>query len=324
MPQYIDLLKSGELNKRSEALAVKLRDCTLCPRECRVDRTKDKHGFCRTGYHPVVASYCAHYGEEPVLSGTMGSGTIFFGYCNMSCVFCQNHQISQPVKSLKSEAVSFERLADIMLELQDMGCHNINFVSPSHVSAQIVKSLEIAALKGLNIPLVYNSNGYESVETLKLLDGIIDIYLPDLKYGNNNTAYYFSKVVDYVVYSRAAILEMKRQVGDLEVDHEGIAIRGLIIRHLVLPNDLSGSEDCFRFISQEVGKLTFISSMSQFFPAHRAYKHPLLSRPIRESEYEKVLAWLEKYGLDNGWMQAYSSRDYYCPDFEKDQPFAEN
>lgn len=305
-------------------MAEKLRDCTLCPRECRIDRTKDKHGFCRTGYHPVVSSYCAHHGEEPVLSGTRGSGTIFFGYCNMSCVFCQNHQISQPVKSLKKEAVSFERLADIMLELQDMGCHNINFVSPSHVSAQIVKSLEIAALKGLNIPLVYNSNGYESVETLKLLDGIIDIYLPDIKYGNNNTAFYFSKVVDYVVYSRAAILEMKRQVGDLEVDHEGIAIRGLIIRHLVLPNDLSDSEDCFRFISQEVGKHTFISAMSQFFPAHRAYKHPLLSRPIRESEYEKVLTWLEKYWLDNGWMQAYSSRDYYCPDFEKDQPFAEN
>src|SRR3972149_4435688 len=288
MPRYLDLLNSGELHKRSVALAEKLRECTLCPRECKVNRTKDEHGFCRSGLLPVVASYCAHHGEEPVLSGTRGSGTIFFGYCNLSCVFC----------------------------------HNINFVSPSHCSAQMVRAIEIAASKGLNIPIVYNSNGYDSVETLKLLDGIIDIYLPDIKYGNDNTAFRYSKCTDYVSHSMNAILEMKRQAGDLVIDEHGIAKKGLIIRHLVLPNDLSDSEVSFRFISEEVGRQTFISAMSQYFPAHKAHKHPLLSRSIRESEYEKVLGWLEKYGLDNGWVQDYSSRDYYCPDFERDRPFA--
>ena len=322
MPRYLDLLNSGELHKRYAALAEKLRECTLCPRECKVNRTKDEHGFCRSGLLPVVASYCAHHGEEPVLSGTRGSGTIFFGYCNLSCVFCQNHQISQPVRSLRDNETSFERLAEIMLELQAGGCHNINFVSPSHCSAQMVRAIEIAASKGLNIPIVYNSNGYDSVETLKLLDGIIDIYLPDIKYGNDNTAFRYSKCTDYVSHSMNAILEMKRQAGDLVIDEHGIAKKGLIIRHLVLPNDLSDSEVSFRFISEEVGRQTFISAMSQYFPAHKAHKHPLLSRSIRESEYEKVLGWLEKYGLDNGWVQDYSSRDYYCPDFERDQPFA--
>ncbi len=322
MPAYLDLLHSGELHKRSEVQSEKLRECTLCPRECRVDRTKSEHGFCRSGLLPIVASYCVHHGEEPVISGTRGSGTIFFGYCNLRCVFCQNHQISQPVRSIRNNEISIERLAGIMLELQTRGCHNINFVSPSHCSAQIVKAVEIAASKGLNIPLVYNSNGYDSIETLKLLDGIIDIYLPDIKYGDDNAAFKYSMAADYVVHSRAAILEMKRQVGDLVVDHQGIAKKGLIIRHLVLPNDLSDSEACFRFISEEIGRQTFISTMSQYFPTHKAQKYPLLSRSIRESEYEKVLGWLEKYGLDNGWVQDYSSSDYYCPDFEREQPFA--
>ena len=263
MPEYIDLLHSGELHKRSEALAEKLRECTLCPRECRVDRTKDEHGFCRSGLLPIVARYCVHHGEEPVISGTRGSGTIFFGYCNLRCVFCQNHQISQPARSIRNNEISLERLAEIMLELQASGCHNINFVSPSHCSAQIVKAVEIAASQGLNIPLVYNSNGYDSIETLKHLEGIIDIYMPDIKYGADDTAFKYSMATDYVVNSRAAILEMKRQVGDLVVDHQGIAKKGLIIRHLVLPNDLSDSEASFRFISEEIGRQTFISKMSQ-------------------------------------------------------------
>jgi putative pyruvate formate lyase activating enzyme len=185
---YLDLLQSGELHDRPALLEGMLSDCTLCPRDCRADRTKDEHGFCRSGYLPIVASYCVHHGEEPVISGTRGSGTIFFSYCNLRCVFCQNHQISQPVRTLKKQEVSFERLAEIMLELQAMGCHNINLVSPSHFVAQIVKAVEIAASRGLSIPLVYNSNGYDSVQTLKLLDGIIDIYLPDIKYADDNTA----------------------------------------------------------------------------------------------------------------------------------------
>lgn len=298
-----------------------LKDCTLCPRDCRVDRTGGKVGFCRSGYLPVVVRYCAHRGEEPALSGNRGSGTIFFGNCNLRCVFCQNHQISQPAQSLKGHEVTFERLAEIMLELQAMGCHNINFVSPTHFAAQIVKSVEIAASRGLEVPLVYNSNGYDSLQTLKLLNGIIDIYLPDLKYGEDGTAREYSKAKDYVGHARRAILEMKRQVGDLVVDSDGIAVKGLIIRHLVLPNDLAGSEASLRFIQEEVGGGAFLSVMSQYFPAHKAMRYPLLSRSIRVREYEKALEWLDRFGLENGWVQDYSSRDYYCPDFEREHPF---
>ncbi len=320
-PSYLALLETGELSKRSAILEDILKDCTLCPRDCHVDRTNDEHGFCRSAYLPVVSSYCAHFGEEPVLSGTRGSGTIFFGNCNMRCVFCQNHQISQPGKSIKKNVVSFERLAEIMLELQSMGCHNINFVSPSHFVSQIVKAVEIAALKGLSLPLVYNTNGYDSVKTLKLLDGIISIYLPDIKYSNNNFARQYSKAKDYVRYNRAALIEMKRQVGDLVVDTDGIAAGGLIIRHLVLPNDLSDSQESLKFISEELGQETWLSTMSQYFPAHKAEQYPLLSRSLREREYEKVLEWLDSFGLENGWVQDYSSRAYYCPDFEREQPF---
>ncbi len=321
MPRYLSLLESGELHDRSLVMGNLLRDCTLCPRECRIDRTQDASGFCRSGHLPIVASYCAHHGEEPVLSGTRGSGTIFFGHCNLRCVFCQNHQISQPAHSLRGNEVSLERLAGIMLELQSMECHNINFVSPSHFAAQIVKGVEIAASKGLRIPLVYNTNGYESLNTLRLLDGVIDIYLPDLKYSDNSAALEYSKAKDYVRHARSSIVEMKRQVGDLVVGSDGIARSGLIIRHLVLPNDLAGSGESLRFIREEIEAKTFISTMSQYFPTHKAGKYPLLSRPIGQREYEKVLEWLDRFGLENGWVQDYSSKDYYCPDFKKSQPF---
>ena len=320
-PHYIDLLESGELHNRSLLMEDILRDCTLCPRDCHIDRTKDREGFCRSGDLPIVSGYCVHYGEEPVISGTKGSGTIFFGNCNLRCVFCQNHQISQPAGTLNGDAVSHERLAEIMLKLQEMGCHNINFVSPSHFVAQIVKGIEIAASKGLCIPLVYNSNGYDALPTLKYLDGVIDIYLPDIKYADDRYASTYSKAKDYVRHSRAAILEMKRQVGDLVVDSSGVAIKGLIIRHLVLPNDLADSEESLMFIKEELGRETVISVMSQYFPTHKAVRYPLLSRPIREREYERVLEWLERFELENGWIQDYSSKDYYCPDFEKDYPF---
>ena len=324
MPKYLNLLESGELHYRSEFLNDLLRDCTLCPRECRVDRTIEDSGFCNSGYLPIVVSYCAHHGEEPVLSGTRGSGTIFFGNCNLRCIFCQNHQISQPAGTLEGREVSFERLAEIMLELQSRGCHNINFVSPSHFVAQIVRGVEIAASNGLRLPLVYNSNGYDSLQTLKHLEGIIDIYLPDLKYSDDNAGLEYSKVKDYVRHARVAIPEMKRQVGDLVVDAKGIAIRGLIIRHLVLPNDLAGSEKSLKFISEGVGKEAFISTMSQYFPTHKAGGYPLVSRPISQREYEKVLEWLDRFGFENGWVQDYSSKDYYCPDFEHVDPFANN
>lgn len=321
IPKYFNLLHTGELSRRAAILEEILKECTLCPRDCRVDRTRVEHGFCRSGYLPEVSSYCAHFGEEPVLSGTRGSGTIFFGNCNMRCVFCQNHQISQPGTSLKGNEVSFERLAEMMIELQSMGCHNINFVSPSHFPAQIVKAVEIAALEGLRIPLVYNTNGYDSLQTLKLLDGIIDIYLPDIKYSNDKYARQYSNARGYVRHNRPAIIEMKRQVGDLVIDEDGIAVRGLLVRHLVLPNDLADSEEGLKFISEEIGAGTYLSTMSQYFPAHKAGKYPLLSWPIRESEYEKVLEWLDRFGLENGWVQDYSSKDYYCPDFESEWPF---
>lgn len=321
-PKYIRLLEIGELHSRAEAADSLLKNCTLCPRECGVDRTRDELGFCRSGYLPIVASYCVHHGEEPVLSGTKGSGTIFFENCNLKCVFCQNHQISQPEQSLKKNEVSFEMLADIMLELQAKGCHNINFVSPSHFVAQIIKAIAIAASKGLRIPLVYNTNAYDSLQALRLLDGIIDIYLPDTKYSDGNEAKEYSNAKDYVIHSRQAITEMKRQVGNLIVNN-GIAVRGLIIRHLVLPNDIAGSKDSLRFIKEEIGKETFISVMSQYFPTNRAGDFPLLSRPIGQREYEKVLELLDELSLENGWVQEYSSKDYYCPDFEKEQPFAD-
>ncbi|MDO8444810.1 MAG: radical SAM protein [Deltaproteobacteria bacterium] len=323
-PGYLKLFKKGELNKRAEELMAILDDCSLCPRDCHVDRSAGKTGYCRSGYLPIVSSYCAHHGEEPVLSGRKGSGTIFFGNCNLRCVFCQNHQISQPTCSLKDEEVAFERLADIMLELQSRGCHNINLVSPSHFAAQIVKGVDIAASKGLTIPLVYNTNGYDSLDTLRLLDGVIDIYLPDIKYSDDNAALEYSKAGDYVTHSRDAIFEMKRQVGGLVVDSSGIAVKGLIVRHLVLPNDLAGSEESLKFISEEVGKETYMSVMSQYFPTHKAAEYPLVSRPISHREYERVLEWLHRFGLENGWIQEHSSRDYYRPDFDKDEPFEED
>lgn len=320
-PGYLNLLKTGELQNRVVKLDAILDNCTLCPRNCHVNRKSGEHGFCSSGYLPIVSSYCVHYGEEPVISGTKGSGTIFFGSCNLRCVFCQNHQISQPLMSQRHKEVGFERLAEIMLKLQDRGCHNINLVSPSHFAAQIVKSVEIAAQKGLKIPLVYNTNGYDSLETLKLLNGIIDIYLPDIKYSNSKISLEYSAVKDYVTHSRKAILEMKRQVGNLEFDDNGIAIKGLIIRHLVLPNRLAGSRESLSFISEEIGRETFMSLMWQYFPTHRADKNELLSRPVTKSEYEMALNWLEVFGLENGWSQEYSSRDCYRPDFYKDEPF---
>jgi putative pyruvate formate lyase activating enzyme len=321
-PGYLRLLETGELCERVRELDALLSQCTICPRNCRVDRINGELGFCRSGFLPIVSSFCAHFGEEPVISGTRGSGTIFFGNCNLRCVFCQNHQISQPASSLNGKEVSFERLADIMLELQGMGCHNINLVSPSHFAPQIVRAVEIAASKALRIPLIYNTNGYDSVHALRLLDGVIDIYLPDIKYSDDEAAFEYSKVRDYVRRSREAIEEMKRQVGDLVLDDAGIAVRGLVIRHLVLPNDLAGSEESLGFIGGNLGKGTFVSLMSQYFPTHKADEHPLISRPVSHREYERVLECIERLGLEKGWVQDYSSRDYYRPDFGSDKPFS--
>ena len=250
-PGYLALYRSGELERRVRRLEARLASCDICPRECGVNRLEGETGFCHSARLPIVSSFCAHHGEEPVLSGSRGSGTVFFGNCNMRCVYCQNHQISQDYKAQRRYEVDTHILAERLLYLQDeLGCHNINFVSPSHFVPQMVRAVLEAVPMGLRLPLVYNTSGYDSVETLRELDGIISIYLPDLRYASNKWGRKFSQAPDYVERSRAAIKEMYRQVGDLVVDDEGIAQKGLIVRHLILPNGLAGSEDSLGLAGQ--------------------------------------------------------------------------
>ncbi len=249
-PTYLRLFKNGILKRRVEALVALLEECTVCPRNCRVNRLKGEEGYCLAGRNPYVTSVCDHHGEEPVLSGFNGSGTIFFGGCNLRCVFCQNYQISQKPQYFRRFETTVDELAKNMIELQNTyHVHNINFVSPSHFVPQMVEAIYKAVPLGLNIPIVYNSNGYDSVEVLKLLEGIVDIYLPDFKYYDNQNSKEYSGVGDYVSKAKAALKEMYRQVGDLKVDERGIAQRGLIIRHLILPNDLAGSEKVLEWIT---------------------------------------------------------------------------
>ncbi len=324
VPSYIKLYRSGELKERAEKADSILKACNSCPRNCLVDRTVDELGKCISGYLPIVSSYTPHFGEEPVLSGTRGAGNIFFGNCNLKCVFCQNHSISQNWKEEKKNEISFERLAEIMIELQEKQCHNIGLVSPTHFSAQILKSIYLAVEKGLRLPVIYNTNGYDSVDMLKLYDGVVDIYLPDFKYGNNEYAKKYSKVDDYFEMASLAIKEMYRQVGDELVYDGDVVVRGLIIRHLVLPNDLSETEKVFKFIAEELSPKVHISVMSQYYPTFRAQKDILMNRTIRESEYDKVLRLLDKYELENGWTQEMESFETYRPDFEgnREKPFS--
>jgi putative pyruvate formate lyase activating enzyme len=318
-PSYIKLLNNGELAKRSLVAYDILKSCDCCPHDCKVDRINGKLGICVSGHLPIVSSYTPHFGEEPVLSGTRGAGNIFFGNCNLKCVYCQNYEISQSYFTEKDKIVSFERLADIMLELQEKGCHNIGLVSPTHFSPQILQSIYLAANKGLKLPIIYNTNGYDSVDMLKLYDGVIDIYLPDFKYGNDDFAKTCSKIDNYFEKTKLAIKEMFRQVGD-ELLYDGdVVVRGLITRHLVLPNDLAESEKVFQFISEELSPNIHISLMSQYNPMHKAKKNILISRKIRESEYERVLDLMDKYGLKNGWFQEMDSHENYLPEFNKDR-----
>jgi len=322
-PNYLSLYKSGELAKRAERLWQRLVNCDICPRQCGIDRLQGETDFCRSTEKPIVASFCEHRGEEPVLSGSHGSGTIFFGNCNLRCCYCQNHQISQDYKKQKNNETDCPTLAGYMLHLQDkLGCHNINLVSPSHFVPQIVKALLEAVPMGFKIPLVYNTNSYDSLETLKELDGIIDIYLPDLKYADNKLASKFSKARDYVLHSRSAIKEMQRQVGDLAIDENGVAQRGLIVRHLILPNNIAGSHQSLNWLAEEVSPKVTISLMSQYHPAHKACRYSLLARPVNITEYEAALEAMAKAGLEEGWAQDMASHKHYLPDFErKNHPF---
>ena len=322
-PGYISLYQSGELAVRAQRLWQRLGACDICPRECGDNRLKGKTGYCHSTAEPVVASVCDHHGEEPVLSGSRGSGTIFFGNSNLRCRYCQNHQISQDPKAQRVNRIDCSTLARHMLHLQDdLGCHNINLVSPSHFVPQIVRALLEAIPQGLKIPLVYNSNAYDSLKTLKELDGVIDIYLPDLKYADDGHARKYSRAREYVRHSRAAIKEMYRQVGDLVVDEEGIARRGLIVRHLILPNGIAGSGESLTWLAAELSPQVSVSLMSQYHPTHKAYKYKELSRPISPAEYDMALDTMTRAGLENGWAQEMPSNRNYLPDFDKNgHPF---
>jgi len=294
-PAYLGLLQSGELVRRARLSDRHLSSCDLCARYCKVDRHRTIEGaVCRTGELARVYSYGAHHGEEDPLRGWNGSGTIFFSHCNLRCVFCQNWEISQ--KGLGHEVCATE-LAGMMLALQDQGCHNINLVTPSHVVAQIIAAVAIAAGQGLRLPLVYNTGGYDSLEALSLLDGVVDIYMPDMKYGDSATARRYSHVRDYWEVNRAAVVEMHRQVGDLIIDERGLARRGLLVRHLVLPDDLAASERVLAFLAEEISPDTYLNLMDQYHPCYRAGDHPPLDRPITGEEYEAALAMTGRYGL---------------------------
>lgn len=318
-PSYIKLLQNSELKTRADKAFANLNSCTSCPRDCKVNRIDGDLGICTSGYLPIVSSYTPHFGEEPVLSGTMGAGNIFFGNCNLKCIYCQNFEISQSPKSEKLNEVSNQRLAEIMIELQKKGCHNIGLVSPTHFSAAILKSIYIAARQGLNLPIIYNTNGYDSVEMLKLYDGVIDIYLPDLKYGNSEYAKKYSLVDNYFEKTKEAIKEMFKQVGAELVYDGNIVVRGMIIRHLILPNDLSETEKVFKFIAEELSPDIHISLMSQYYPTNKTSKEILLDRTLRNSEYEKAIELLERYGLHKGWIQELESQQNYRPNFNKDR-----
>ncbi len=300
-PLYLKTFESGELKKRINQLKEKIRTCDLCPWRCRADRKEDdKKSVCGGGYYPKVSSYNLHFGEEPPISGYSGSGTIFLTGCQLRCVYCQNYPISQ---LRYGNEYSFEEFADMMIELQHKGAHNINFVTPTPWIFQILKSLEIAIKKGLEIPLVWNTSGYEDIEALKFLDGIVDIYLTDMKYSDDRYSLKYSKAKSYFSIVKKAVIEMYSQVGDFVMD-DGIGKRGLIIRHLVLPENISGFEEILKFLKENVSSNVFISLMSQYFPAYRANEFTELSRKISREEYNQALYLLEKYGFNNGWIQS--------------------
>jgi putative pyruvate formate lyase activating enzyme len=293
-PGYLSLLANGELSRRLDAAYVRLEKCDICPLRCGVDRTRGELGVCQTGVLAQVSSFGPHPGEERPLSGWRGSGTIFFARCNLRCVYCQNANISQ---LSSGQEVSPAELADVMLELQVRGCHNINLVSPSHVLPQILAAVELAAQQGLTLPLVYNTGGYDSLETLALLDGVVDIYMPDMKFGDAEVAYKYSKVRDYPQVNQAAVLAMQRQVGDLQIDEDGLATRGLLVRHLLLPGALAGSEEVFKFLAEQVSKNVYVNIMAQYHPAFHACDYPELNRRIRPEEYREAVALAQRYGL---------------------------
>ena len=300
LPSYRSRISHEELKHRAVELREMLRACSLCPHECGALRLDGRYGVCRSTAKVTISSATPHFGEEAPLSGRSGSGTIFLASCNLKCAFCQNYDISH---MRLGRTVSSDELAEIMLRLQRGGCHNINFVTPTHFTPQIVEALIIAVERGLSIPLVYNCGGYESVRTLRLLKDVIDIYMPDIKYSDNENARRFSGAPRYWDVVTEAIREMHSQVGDLVIDDRGIAERGLLIRHLVLPNRLAGSRKVLEFISREVSLNSYVNIMEQYRPAYRAIRYTELGRAIKAGEYEEVLEWASALGLHRGFPQ---------------------
>jgi len=299
-PSYLKLHRTGELAARAERARRLMAPCRLCPRDCRVDRTRGQQGFCRSGEPARVYKYKVHRGEEPPVSGTRGSGIVFFANCALRCSYCQNAPMSHLGRGAD---LSPERLADVFLFLQRSGCHNLNLVTASHYLHAVLRALLLAAEGGLRLPIVWNTSGYENPELLRLLDGIVDIYLPDMKYAHPAAARRFSAAPDYPAVNLAAVKEMFRQVGLLRLDREGLARRGLIIRHLVLPHDQAGTADIVRLISTRISRHVHVSLMSQYLPAWSARRDPLLNRRLGPAEYRRAVGWLQEAGLFRGWTQ---------------------
>jgi putative pyruvate formate lyase activating enzyme len=293
--KYIEMHRSGELARRVERGLDLLRSpCRVCPRRCDVDRLADRKAVCLTGRYAVVSSYFPHFGEEDCLRGYRGSGTIFFANCNLKCVFCQNYDISQ---RQSGRVTSPEVLAEMMLELQAAGCHNINFVTPEHVVPQILEALPPAIEGGLNLPLVYNTSLYDSLESLELMDGIVDIYMPDFKYWDSRKAKRYSKAEDYPAVAREGLKEMHRQVGDLILDERGIAVRGILLRHLVMPDDVADTGEVMRFIATEISADTYVNLMDQYHPVYKTHRYPEIDRLLTEDEYRKAWEAARREGI---------------------------
>jgi len=322
-PPYIDLQASGELERRAERLEKRLEDCDICPRLCGVNRIRGERGYCHSLEKPVVASYCDHHGEEPVLSGSHGSGTIFLANCNLRCVYCQNYQISQDWQGQEANTVTVEALAGYMLELQNRGCHNLNLVSPGHFVPQIVRALVLAVPLGLRLPVVYNTNSYDSLETLAELEGVVSIYLPDLKYADDQQAKKYSRAADYTLHARQAIREMYRQAGELKLDENGIGIKGVLVRHLILPGGIAGTRESLAWLSEEVSPEVGLSLMSQYHPSNWAKRYAEINRSIVKEEYTAALRTAKEYGFKQTFVQGLSSPQAYLPDFNLDKPFGD-
>ncbi len=301
-PSFVTLAESGVLAERAEFARALLSSCRLCPRECRVDRTSGEFGYCRAGPRARVFRHMAHPGEEPPISGTRGSGVIFFSHCTMSCCYCQNERFSQRNEGTER---SPGEVADMMRDLADLGCHNLNLVSATQHLATVLEALLLAWKAGVTLPVVWNTSSYESDLALRLLDGVVDVYLADIRYSSSEASLAYSDAADYVERARIALLEMRRQVGDLELDGDGIARRGLIVRLLVLPNGISGTERALRFVAERLGTGTFVSLMAQYYPVGRARELPELARRITPGEWEKAVEALRRSGLPRGWVQEY-------------------